>query len=126
MVPRFVTKIMHAYLDYPVALSLMILPFVLQLGSSNPLALWLAVVAGGAAFLLTLFTDHHLGLVRVIPYKAHVAVDFLVGVAFLLAPFLLGFTGIDAWYYWVNAAAVIIVVSLNEPFQQENASHAPA
>lgn len=123
---RFVTKTMHAYLDYPVALSLMVLPFVLQLGSSSPLALWLAVVAGAAAFVLTLFTDHQFGLVRVIPYKAHVVVDFLVGVAFLLVPFLLGFAGIDAWYYWVNAAAVITVVSLNEPFQSESASHVPA
>ena len=43
MDPRFVTRNMHAFLDYPVALSLMVLPFVLQLGSSNPLALWLAV-----------------------------------------------------------------------------------
>ena len=126
MAARFVTKTMHAYLDYPVALSLMILPFVLQLGSSSPLALWLAVVAGAAALVLTLFTDHQFGLVRVIPYKAHVAVDFLVGVTFLLAPFLLGFVGIDAWYYWINAAAVITVVSLNEPLQSESASHAPA
>lgn len=111
---RFVTKTMHAYLDYPVALSLMVMPFVLQLGSSNPLAKWLVVIAGIAAFILTVFTDHELGVFRVIPYKVHVAVDFLVGVAFLLAPFLLGFSGIDAWYYWANAIAVMIVVSLSE------------
>jgi hypothetical protein len=34
--PRFVTKTMHAYLDYPVAASLIALPFVLGLGGSNP------------------------------------------------------------------------------------------
>lgn len=114
MDPRFVTKTMHAYLDYPVALSLIVLPFVLQLGSSNPLATWLAVIAGVAAFILTLFTDHKLGVFRVIPYKGHVAVDFLVGVVFLLAPFVLGFSGLDAWFYWANAVAVITVVSLSE------------
>ncbi len=117
MDPRFVTKTIHAFLDYPVALSLIILPFVLQLGGSNPLALWLAVIAGVAAFALTVFTDHKLGLIRIIPYKAHVAVDFLVGVTFLLAPFVLGFSGLDAWYYWINAIAVIVVVSLSEPSQ---------
>jgi hypothetical protein len=126
MDPRFVTKTMHAYLDYPVALSLMILPFLLQLGGSNPLATWLAVIAGGAALVLTIFTDHKLGIVRVIPYKAHVAVDFLVGVAFLLAPFLLGFTGLDAWYYWINAIAVIVVVGLSEPSRDVRADAAPA
>jgi hypothetical protein len=34
MDPRFVTKTMHAYLDYPVAASLVALPFMLGLGTS--------------------------------------------------------------------------------------------
>ena len=37
MNPRFVTRTMHAYLDYPVALSLMAAPFLLGLGGSHPL-----------------------------------------------------------------------------------------
>lgn len=123
---RFVTKTMHAYLDYPVALSLMIMPFVLQLGSSHPLAKWLAVIAGVAAFILTVFTDHRLGVFRVIPYRIHVAIDFLVGVAFLIAPFALGFSGIDAWYYWANAIAVVVVVSLSEPGEFARSSVAAA
>ena len=39
----------------------------------------------------------------------------LVGVTFAIAPFVLGFSGIDAWYYWANAAAVLTVVSLSRP-----------
>ena len=112
---RFVTKTIHAYLDYPVALSLMGLPFLLGLGSSHPLALWLGVGTGVAAFILTLFTDHKLGVFRMIPYTFHLAVDFLVAVVFLIAPFLLGFSGLDAWFYWVNAAAVLTVVGLHKP-----------
>ena len=65
---RFVTRTMHAYLDYPVALSLMALPFMLGLGMSNPLAKWLAVGTGVAALILTVFTDHELGVIRVLPY----------------------------------------------------------
>ena len=85
MDPRFVTRTVHAYLDYPVAVSLMVLPFVLNLGSSNPLALWLAVGTGVAAFVLTLLTDHNLGVFRILPYWFHLAVDGLVGIAFLAA-----------------------------------------
>ena len=59
--PRFVTKTMHAYLDYPVAASLIALPFVLGLGGSNPSAKWLAVVTGVAAIILTFFTNHKTG-----------------------------------------------------------------
>jgi hypothetical protein len=106
---RFVTRTVHAYLDYPVALSLLILPFVLGLGASGPLAKWLAVATGGAALVLTLLTAHELGVVKVIPYWLHVAVDRLVGVVFVAAPFVLGFTGLDAWYYWINGAAVLLV-----------------
>ena len=113
---RSVTRTVHAYLDYAVALSLMALPFVLSLGTTNPLAKWLAVITGVAAFILTVLTDHELGVIKVLPYWFHVAVDRLVGVTFIAAPFILGFTGLDAWYYWVNGATVLLVtLVLNAP-----------
>lgn len=115
MNPRFVTKTMHAYLDYPVAAALIGLPFVLGLGTSNPLALWLSVGTGIAALLLTILTDHKTGIIRVLPYSFHLAVDALVGVVFVIAPFVLGFSGVDAAFYWINAAAVLSVVSLHQP-----------
>lgn len=113
---RFVTRTIHAYLDYPVAISLMVLPFVLGLGAGNPLAKWLAVGTGATAFVLTLVTDHELGVVKVVPYWLHVAVDRLVGAVFIAAPFALGFTGLDAAYYWANGATVLLVtLLLNAP-----------
>jgi hypothetical protein len=113
---RFITQKIHAYfIDYPVAAALMGLPFLLGLGASHPLALWLSVGTGVAALLLPIFTDHETGIVRVIPYSVHLAVDCCVGVLFLLAPTIFGFTGIDAIYYWVNSAAVFAAVGLSKP-----------
>jgi hypothetical protein len=113
---RFVTKTIHAYLDYPVAVSLMATPFILGLGKNNPWALWVSLATGVAALILTIFTDHATGLVRIIPYWLHVVVDRLVGVAFLIVPFVFGFQGLDAWYYWANAIAVLLVTTvLNAP-----------
>jgi len=112
---RFVTKTIHAWLDYPVALALIVLPFALDLGASHPLALSVAPMVGVAAFVLTVFSDHHLGLVRVLPYKFHLAVDLTVGILFLVLPFALGFTGLDAAYYWLNGAAVVAVIGLSKP-----------
>lgn len=109
---RFVTKDIHAFLDYPVAFGLMAMPFLL--GFSGP-ALLLSVVTGVAALILTILTDHKLGLIRVLPYKLHVAVDFLVGLTFAVAPLVLGFSGLVAGYYWVIAATVFVVVSLQDP-----------
>lgn len=115
MDPRFITKTIHAFLDYPVALALMVLPFLFGLGSSHALALSLAVGTGVAAFVLTLLTDHKLGVFRVVPYSVHLAVDGLVGIVFVLAPSILGFTGIDSLFYWANGAAVLMVVGLHKP-----------
>ncbi len=111
---KFVTKRIHAFLDYLVAIALIVLPFLLGLGSSNPLALQLSVVTGIAALILTILTDHHLGLIKVISYKVHLIVDFAVAIVFIVAPFLLSFEGIDAYYYWVNGIAVLTVVSLHK------------
>ncbi len=126
MSPRFVTKDIHALLDYPVAAALIILPLVLGLGDSHPLALWLGVATGVAALTLTLLTDHRLGVWRVLPYNFHLLVDGLVGATFLAAPFILGFTGIDAWFYWINGAAVACVVSLHQPAEGTGGHVAPA
>jgi hypothetical protein len=113
---RFVTKTIHAFLDYPVALSLMVTPFILGLGQVNPLARWLSVATGVAVFVLTFLTDHKTGVVRVLPYWLHLWVDRLVGIVFIAAPFAWEFHGLDAWYYWANGATVLLVtVVLNTP-----------
>ncbi len=112
---KFVTKKIHAFLDYPVAVSLIALPFLLGLGESSPIAAQLSIATGVAAFILTLLTDHHLGALRVIPYKFHLIVDFLVAIVFILAPFIFSFQGLDAIYYWVIGATVLVVVGLHKP-----------
>ncbi|WP_299783758.1 hypothetical protein [uncultured Roseobacter sp.] len=118
MLPRFITKSIHAYLDYPVALGLIAMPFLFGLGAGNTLAFWLSVVTGVAAFALTVLTDHHLGVFRVLPYSLHLAVDGLVGVAFVAAPLLLGFAGIEFWYYVVLGLTVLAVVGLHKPDEE--------
>ena len=112
---KFVTKSVHAWLDYPVALALITLPFVLGLGAGHPMAFWLSLATGSAALALTVLTDHQFGLIRVIPYPVHMAVDLLVGVTFLAAPLLFGFAGIEAAYYILNGAAVCVVIALHKP-----------
>ena len=111
---KFITKSIHAYLDYPVAIALIGLPLLLSLGTSNPIAFQLSVATGIAALILTLLTDHQFGLAKVIPYKIHLAVDFLVGIVFVAAPFIFSFEGLDAYYYWLNGAVVLFVVSMHK------------
>ena len=106
---RFVTQQVHAIFDYPGAANLIITPFLLNLGASNPLELWLSVATGIAALLLTILTNHETGLIKVLPYSFHLLVDRIVGIVFAVAPFIFGFKGVDAAFYWINAAAVLAV-----------------
>ncbi|MFK7814087.1 MAG: hypothetical protein AB8B59_16435 [Maribacter sp.] len=111
---KFITKKMHAFLDYPVALALIALPFLLGLGAANPIAFYLSVGTGVAALILTILTDHQTGILPIVPYKVHLIVDFAVAIVFILAPIIFSFEGLDAIYYWVNGAAVLTVVGLQK------------
>lgn len=95
------------------AILLLVAQFILQLGVSNAAAKWLSIIVGVAALLLAALTDHPAGIVRIIPYPMHLWVDRAVGVVFLAAPFAFGFTGLDAWYYWV--LGIVVISLLNAP-----------
>lgn len=120
---KFITQRIHAFLDYPVAISLIVLPYLLGLGESNPIALYLSIATGIAAFILTILTNHHLGLIRIIPYKIHLLVDLIVAIVFIASPFIFSFKGIDACFYWLNGASVLIVVSLHKPKNTEEVQY---
>ena len=110
---RFITKSIQTYLiDNPVAIVLMVAPILLKLAKSSPVALWLSVVTRVTALLLPALTDHPTGLFRVIRYWLHLWVDRALGVVSITAPSAFHFTGLDAWYYWVLAAAVLLTTSV--------------
>ena len=115
--PHLISQKFHAYIDYPVAIGLIVMPFLFGFGG---IALALSVATGIAAFVLTALTNHETGLFPVFSYKFHLVVDGLVGVAFVAAPFILGFQGLEMAYFLVLGATVLAVVGTHKP-----ASEAP-
>ena len=112
--PNIVTQRLHAYIDYPVALGLIAAPFVLGVGMDNAVAFALSIATGIAALLLTALTDHETGLLPVLSYRAHMAIDGLVGASFVMAPVAFGFRGLDLAYYLIVGATVLAVVTLHK------------
>ncbi|MBZ0324669.1 MAG: hypothetical protein K8F57_00575 [Alphaproteobacteria bacterium] len=41
--------------------------------------------------------------------------DYPVALALIGLPFALGFSGLDAAYYWLSGAAVVTVIGLSKP-----------
>ena len=110
---RFITNSIHTFLiDYPVAIVLMVAPFLLKLGKSSPVALWLSMVTRATALLLPALTDDPTGLVRVIRYWLHLWADRALAVVSISASSAFHFTGPDAWWYWGVAAAVLLTTSV--------------
>ncbi|WP_222982347.1 SPW repeat domain-containing protein [Flagellimonas meishanensis] len=110
---RFITPTLHGVADYSAGLGLVVAPFLLNLGESSAMAIWFSFFTGLAVFGASLLTDYKLSLLKIIPFQGHLAIDLAVAVTFMIVPFVFGFTGIDAVYYWFNATVVFLVVSLS-------------
>ena len=111
---RFISPTLHGFADYSAGIGLILLPNILGLGDSSPLAYWLSVASGIAVLLASGMTNYRLGIFRRIPFQGHLAIDLVVAIAFMASPWIFGFTGMDADYYVFNAAVVFTVVALSE------------
>ena len=111
---RFLSPRLHGVVDYAAAAGLIVLPFALGLGGSAPLAFWLSVGSGVTVIGYSLLTSYAYSAAPVLPFRLHLLIDFAAAVAFAVAPFVFGFAGVDAVYYWVMAAAVLVVVAVSQ------------
>ena len=110
---RFITPTLHGVADYTAGTGLIVAPFLLNLGETSNIALWFSVLTGIAVLIASSLTDYKLAVYRLIPFQGHLAIDLLVAVTFMVAPFIFNFSGIGAAYYWFNATVVFLVVSLS-------------
>ena len=109
---RFLSPANHGIVDYLAAGALITAPFILKLGTSNPLALWLSVATGIVVIVVSLATRYRYGAFKIIPFGGHLALDLMVATAFMLIPFLFEFDGLDEAYYYINAVVVYLVVAV--------------
>ncbi|MFD1158699.1 SPW repeat domain-containing protein [Roseovarius aestuarii] len=123
---RFLTPKMHGLVDYAAAAGLIIFPFVLGIGTSSPIAFWLSIVAGIVVISYSMLTGYAYSAVPMVPFKIHLAIDFVAAVGFALAPFVFGFAGLDAAYYWALSGAVFLVVAVSQPDQETSVRSASA
>ena len=112
---KLFTRQFHANTDYVIAVALIVLPFLLGLATTEPLAFLLSVVTGFASLFQTAITDHETGVVPLLPYWVHLVVDGLVGLVFLATPVMLGLGGVAAGYFLVMGAVILFVTIAGHP-----------
>lgn len=79
---------LHGFTDYSYIPLVAALPTLVGFGGTASL---LCRVFSRTILLSSIFTRSEWGLFRIMPYKAHLVIDFLVGVLALSSPWLFGF-----------------------------------
>lgn len=88
------TKI-HGYVDYLMGLLLLFFPLIFDLPPGA--ASTVPVVLGAGTIVYSLITDYELGLMKILPMKAHLGIDLVAGLLLIAAPWLFGF---DDQVFW--------------------------
>lgn len=109
---RFLSPTNHGIVDYLAAFALIVSPFILNLGASNPSAIWISVCAGIAVIIVSLATRYRYSAFRIIPFGGHLTLDLLVATVFMMIPFLFDLKGLDEAYFYINAVVVYLVVAV--------------
>ncbi len=99
---RGVSTRTHGVLDLVSAGALLAAPRLFGL-NDEPRAASVLRMAGGGALAYSMLTDYEFGLVRVLPMRAHLALDAASGAFLASSPWLLGFAK-NGPRYWVPHA----------------------
>ncbi len=95
---RMIPTSVHGAIDYLTGGMLLAAPKLLGL-TDEPRAALVLRSAGGGALAYSLITDYELGLLRLLPMPAHLAMDAASGVLVAASPWLLGFAGKGPRYW---------------------------
>jgi len=109
---KFLNAKLHGLGDYAAAIVLIIAPFVLGIDEQSVIAHWFSVAGGAGLIAYSLATDYTFSAVKAIPFKMHLVLDSLAGVAFVILPFVLGLDGVARIYMIVMGAGVLLVVAV--------------
>jgi hypothetical protein len=107
----------HGYLDYVAVAGFLAAPSLISFAG---LPAMIAYALACVHLLLTLTTAFPLGVLRLVPFTAHGAIELVVAIALALLPWLLGFSGDPApRNFYAGAGAVLFLVWLTTDYRAE-------
>jgi len=104
----------HGMLDYLMGILLIVSPWLFGFSDSNT-ATWTAVVVGVLIIGTSLITDYELSVANIVPMRAHLGLDVLLGAFLVVSPWLLGFADENWWWFVVAGVAEIGAGLATEP-----------
>jgi Kef-type K+ transport system membrane component KefB len=110
---KVISTFVHGIIDYLGALVFYTAPEIFGFADGPAAAVAVARILGVVSLLYSVGTDYELGLFRVLSMRAHLAIDYVVALTFLLSPFVFGFFNgpTHHWLPHLGAAAFVAVVT---------------
>ena len=113
-VPAFV----HGLLEYAAAILFIVAPFLLDFEENATTAA--SIVLGVLILIIAASTAMSTGIIKSIPVQAHVVLDYLLAIALIAAPFVLGFTDDGAATAFFIALGVLhLLLTISTRFIRE-------
>lgn len=107
----------HGYLDFVVVAAFALAPTLFNF-SATPKNISYALAA--VHLLLTLTTAFPFGVLKLIPFTVHGAIELIVVIALVAIPWIFGFAGeMAARNFYVGSAVVIFLVWLTTDYKGE-------
>jgi hypothetical protein len=91
---RFIGSRTHGYLDYLMALVLILSPFIFGFWMGGHIAGLIPLIMGFALIVYSLMTDYEISMNRSIPLKIHLTLDVIAGAFLAASPWIFGFASI--------------------------------
>jgi hypothetical protein len=87
---RFIDTKTHGFMDYLVGIFLIASPWIFKLDPGAPEGI-IFIILGAMAIVYSLITKYELGIIKILPMKAHLALDVLSGIVLAASPWLFDF-----------------------------------
>jgi len=87
---RFISRKIHAVLDYMAGIILIAAPWILGFADVEA-AKWSAVIVGAIILVMSFFTDYEGGGKKVLSMSTHLTMDVIAGIFLAASPWLLNF-----------------------------------
>lgn len=110
---KWISTRMHGALDYSMAVLMLALPWLFNWSDATKTLLTILAIG---IVLYSLLTRYELGVMRILPMRAHLALDMLGGLVLLIAAFLLnGETDSVRWTLGALGVAELGAAMMTDP-----------
>jgi hypothetical protein len=113
---HFIPTKVHGLLDYLYGIALIILPYLFT-GEMFGWEEMLLIIIGAGVILMSICTDYEWGAFKLLSMRTHLILDLVIGIFFIVSPWLFGFVDQGYWPYLIFGLIAIVasLVSQTKP-----------